>query len=342
MMNRILDSTELHFELDPGHPIRDPSGLYLSLTPSRLLLDSARRMDESKGQPAAPTAQVLPLDEEAVEDFFWQLVQQGIPSDDPVDGDQLNALHDIVRNVMASLAQWLASSTGLVPQPADQGEVMRAALETSGNVHLFGLPQATWNLMVLATSIRSPSLPPPAGLDAVDEFAASLRLWPELTEARRWQRSRAGTLDRLTRRVAIVWARGAAAAAEVLGFDPSAAQLAAHLITVPTDLVLWVLAALPVPHNGIRRTLLTELPRRIGSGLGQLADFPQEFRLVLEGKTPTELGTCLHVSRNLVPSAAVWPMTVPSEESVLEFATPHQLQRAAEAARSAVEGPTKG
>ena len=340
MMNRILDSSELSFELDPGHPIRDPSGLYLSLTPSRLLLDSARRMDESKG-PRTTTnlTQALPLDEDAVEDFFWQLVQQGIPSDDPVDGDQLNALHDIVRNVMASLAQWLASSTGLVPQPADQGEVMSAALETSGTVRLFGLPQATWNLMVLATSIRSPNLPPPIGLDAVEDFAASLRLWPELTEAKRWQRARAGTLDRLTRRVAIVWARGAAAAAEVLGFDPAAAQLAAHLITVPTDLVLWVLAALPVPHNGIRRTLLTELPRRIGAGLGQLADFPEDVRLVLEGKVPSSLGTCLHVSRNLIPSATVWPMTVPNEEAVLEFATPHQLQRAANAARLAVEDP---
>jgi len=339
MLNRILDSSELHFELDPGHPIRDPSGLYLSLTPSRLLLDSARRMDESKRPRTAPPAQALPLDEDEVEDFFWQLVQQGIPSDDPVDGDQLNALHDIVRNVLASLAQWLASSTGLVPQPADQGELMSAALETTGSVRLFGLPQATWNLTVLATSIRSPSLPPPTGLDAVEDFAASLRLWPELPEAKRWNRARAGTLDRLTRRVTIVWARGAAASAEILGFDPATAQLAAHLITVPTDLVLWVLAALPIPHNGIRRTLLTELPRRIGAGLGQLADFPEDVRLVLEGKVPTMLGTCLHVSRNLIPSAAVWPMAVPNEEAVLEFATPLQLQRAANAARLAVEDP---
>ena len=340
MMGRILDSSELRFELDPGHPIRDPSGLYLSLTPSRLLLDSARRVDESKGSSTTSPAHALPLDEDAVEDFFWQLVQQGIPSDDPVDGDQLNALHDIVRNVMASLAQWLASSTGLVPQPEDQGAVMSATLEASGQVRLFGLPQATWNLMVLATSIRSPNLPPPMGLDAVNDFAASLRLWPELTEAKRWQRGRARTLDRLTRRVAIVWARGAAAASEVLGIDPATAQLAAHLITVPTDLVLWVLAALPVPHAGIRRSLLTELPRRIGAGLSQLADFPEDFRLVLNGKVPTKLGACLHVSRNLIPSAAVWPMTVPNEEAVLEFATPHQLQRAAAAAREAVDGPS--
>jgi len=341
MMGRILESTELCFELDPGHPIREPSGLYLSLTPSRLLLDSARRVDESRGPRTTSPAQTLPLDEDAVEEFFWQLVQRGIPSDDPVDGDQLNALHDIVRNVMASLAQWLASSTGLVPQPADQGEVMKAALATSDKVRLFGLPQATWNLMVLSTSIRSPDLPPPPGLDAINEFAASLRLWPELTEAKKWQRARAATLDRLTRRVTIVWARGAGAAAEVLGLDPGAAQLAAHLITVPTDLVLWVLAALPVPHIGIRRTLLTELPRRIGAGLGQLADFPEDFRLVLEGKVPTQLGSCLHVSRNLIPSAAVWPMTVPNEEAVLEFATPHQLQRAAHAARRAVQGPSE-
>jgi Domain of unknown function (DUF4388) len=338
MMGRILDSNELRFELDPGHPIRDPSGLYLSLTPSRLLLDSARRMDESKHVRTTSPSPALPLDEDAVESFFWQLVQQGIPGDDPVDGDQINALHDIIRNVMASLAQWLASSTGLVPQPADHGEIMAASLDTTGQVRLFGLPQATWNLMVLACSIRSGDLQPPERLQQVDDFAASLELWPDLTDAKKWQRGRAGTLDRLTRRVAIVWSRGAAAAADVLGVDPGAAQLAAHLITVPTDLVLWVLAALPVPHHGIRRTLLRELPRRIGAGLGHLADFPEEFRLVLEGKVPSELGACLHVSRSLIPSAAIWPTTMPNDESVLEFATPQQLQRAATAARLAVDG----
>jgi hypothetical protein len=338
MMSRILDAPELRFELDPGHPIRDPSGLYLSLTPSRLLLDSARRVDESRRPRTSSPSPVLPLDEDAVEGFFWQLVQQGIPSDDPVDGDQLNALHDIIRNVMASLAQWLASSTGLVPQPADHGEVMAAALETTGSVRLFGLPHATWNLMVLACSIRSADLPPPGGLDEVDAFAASLDLWPEVTTAKKWQRGRAGTLDRLTRRVAIVWSRGAAAAARVLGVEPSAAELASHLITVPTDLVLWVLAALPVPHHGIRRALLAELPKRIGGGLGHLADFPTDLRRVLDGGEATRLGVCLHVSRSLVPSAAAWPMTVPDEESVLAFATPKDLQRAATEARKAVEG----
>lgn len=342
MMSRILGSSELRFELDPGHPIRDPSGLYLSLTPSRLLLDSARRVDESRSPRGMSPSTTLLLNEDAVEEFFWHLVEHGIPSDDPVGGHQLNALHAIVRNVMASLAQWLASSTGLVPQPVEQGEVMTASLETTGRVRLFGLPQATWNLVVLANTIRSPELTPPMGLGAVEEFADSLGLWTELTDATRWQRERAGNLDRLTRRAAIVWARGSAAAAEVLGVDPEAAGLTAHLVTVPTDLVLWVLAALPVPHNGVRRTLLTELPRRIGAGLARLADFPDQLRRVLDGSSPTALGTCLHVCRSLVPSAAVWPVTVPSEEAVLEFATPLQLQRAANAARQAVEGSAVG
>jgi len=44
------------------------------------------------------------------------------------------------------------------------------------------------------------------------------------------------------------------------------------------------------------------------------------------------------VSRSLIPSAAVWPKTMPNDESVLEFATPQQLQHAATAARLAVEG----
>jgi len=337
MLNRILGSSELRFELDPGHPIRDPSGLYLSLTPSRLLLDSARRLDESKSPRPLSPSPTLPLDEDAVEGFFWHLVQQGIPGDDPVDGDQLHALHDIIRNVMASLAQWLASSTGLVPQPADHGEIMAASVESTGRVQVFGLPQATWNLMVLACSIKSTELVQPTDLGAVEEFAASLELWPELTDATKWERGRAGKLDQLTRRTAILWSRGASAAAEILGVDPGTAQLAAHLITVPTDLVLWVLAALPVPHNGIRRTLLAELPRRIGAGLGHLADFPEDLRLVLEGDATTELGACLHVSRNLVPSAAVWPRTVPNDEAVLSVAAPQTLQRAATAAREAVE-----
>jgi hypothetical protein len=338
MMNRILDAGELRFELDPGHPIRDPSGLYLSLTPSRLLLDCARRLDEARSLgPPSPT-RVLPLDDPAVEDFFWQLVQLGIGSDDPVDGDQLNALHDIIRNVMASLAQWLASSTGLVPQPADSAEVVSAALQTTGTVKVFGLPHAVWNLMVLACSIRSRDLRPPNGIEDLDRFGAALGLWPEIGTARRWQRGRAGALDRLTRRVAIVWARGAEAAARTIGCDPGAAALAAHLVTVPTDLVLWVLAALPVPHQGIRRALLAELPRRIGAGLAGLADFPSPFQKLFEGESVTELGICLHVSRTLVPSSPVWPATVPDDESaLLELVTAEQLQQAVRAAQQAAE-----
>jgi hypothetical protein len=338
MMSRILDASELRFELDPDHPIRDPSGLYLSLTPSRLLLDSARRVDESDRPRSTSPSPVLPLDDEAVEAFFWQMAKQGIPGDDPVDGDQINALHDIIRNVMASLAQWLASSTGLVPQPTDHGEVMNAALETTGQVRLFGLPHPTWNLMVLACSIRSDELTPPKGLGDIEAFSTSLELWPEITGAKKWQRGRAGTLDRLTRRAAIVWARGASAAARELDVDPTTAELAAHLMTVPTDLVLWVLSALPVPHQGIRRSLLAELPRRIGAGLAHLADFPETFRQIFDGTRTSRLGACLHVSRDLIPSAAVWPMTVPNDEAMLSIATTEKLRHAAAAARSAVEG----
>jgi len=338
MMGRILDAPELRFELDPSHPIRDPSGLYLSLTPSRLLLDSARRVDESKRPRTTSPSPILPLDEEAVDALFWQLIRRGIPGDDPVDGERISALHDIIRNVMASLAQWLASSTGLVPQPADHGEVMSASLQTTGAVRLFGLPHATWNLMVLACSIRSDVLPPPAGLGDIDDFAASLDLWNDITGAARWQRERAGTLDRLTRRATIVWSRGAAAAARVLDVNPTAAELAAHLITVPTDLVLWVLSALPVPHRGIRRTLLAELPRRLGAGLAHLADFPRDHCILFEGHEASRLGTCLHVSRNLVPSAAAWPQTIPNDDALLSVASVDELQRAAEAAAAAVEG----
>jgi hypothetical protein len=338
MMNRILDASELRFALDPSHPIPDPSGLYLSLTPSRLLLDSARRKDENNDLGSATSSLGLPLDEESVEGFFWQLVHAGIASDDPVDGDQLTVLHDVIRKVMASLAQWLASSTGLVPQPGDQGEAMAAALKTTGEARLFGLPHAVWNMMVLACSIRSDELSAPRGISGLNRFAASLDLWPEITSAEQLRRASAGALDRLTRRVSVVWARGAEAAAEVIGVEPETAELAAHLLTVPTDLVLWVLATLPVPHHGIRRALLTELPRRIGSGLGQLADFPPELRRLLEGNSLTEVGICLHVSRQFVPSAAAWPVTIPDDETTLfELVPPERLQRAAAAAQEVVE-----
>ena len=338
MMNRIIGAEELRFELDPSHSFSDPSCLYLGLTPSRLMLDAARRMDESGGLGSASPSLALPLDEESVERVFWKLVRDGIPGDDRVDGDQLTILHDVVRKIMASLAQWLASSTGLVPQPADHGEVMAAALKDNGKVEFSGLPHAVWNQMVLACSIRSSALKAPTRLADLDEFASSLNLWPEITSAKELQRGRAGALDRLTRRVAVVWARGAEAAAQVIGVEPGVAELAAHLLTVPTDLVLWVLATLPVPHNGIRRALLTELPHRIGAGLGQLADFPTEFRVLFEAEKLSKVGICLHVSRALVPSAAAWPATVPEDETtMLELVTPRLLQQAATAAQQAVE-----
>jgi hypothetical protein len=339
MTSRILNSSELRFELEPDHAVCDPSGINLSLTPSRLLLDSARRVDESRASEKTTGSRILPLDEEAVEHFFWQLIQAGIPSDDPVDGDQLNALHDIIRNVMASLAQWLTSSTGLVPQPADHAQVLAAAVDASGSVRLHGFPHAAWNQMVLACAVRSADLTPPVRLSDLDRFASSLNLWPEITSSERWQRGGAGRLDRLTRRVSIVWSRGAEAAAEVLGVEPGAAELAAHLITIPTDLVLWVLGALPVPHQGIRRALLNELPRRIGAGLGHLADLPLGMRQVFEGQVVTELGICLHVSRSYLPSSAAWPRTVPDNDTaLLDLVTPLRLQRAATAAHESMVG----
>jgi hypothetical protein len=339
MISRILAADKLRFEFDPDHPVRDPSGLYLNLTPSRLLLDAARRVDELKTAGEMTSSRVLPLDESEVDSFFWQLVPEGIPHDDPVDGDQLSALHNIIKNVMASLAQWLASSTGLVPQPADHGEMMATGVATSGDFRLHGLPHAAWNQMVLACSVRSSTLATPGCLDDLDRFAASLDIWPEITTSQKWQRGRAGKLDRLTRRVSVVWSRCAAAAADVLDVDPGATELAAHLVTVPTDLVLWVLGALPVPHQGIRRAVLTELPRRIGAGLGVLADFPPRFRRLLDVKTTTGLGVCLHLSRGLLPSSAVWPRTVPEgEAALLDLYSADQLQAAALAAREASEG----
>jgi hypothetical protein len=110
-----------------------------------------------------------------------------------------------------------------------------------------------------------------------------------------------------------------------------------HLAVVPTDLVLWVLTTLPVPHRRLRAILLRDLPRRLGLGLAQMADFPDSVRQLFDGEALTRLGTCLHLGREALPSAHVWLATVPEDESLLlKLAAPANLTQAAAAARKAV------
>jgi hypothetical protein len=204
-------------------------------------------------------------------------------------------------------------------------------------VELFGYPHATWNQMVLACSVRSSDRRRPRTLPALEEHAAELDLWVEMTGSEFWRRPLADKLDDLTHRVVVTWSHAAAAAAPHLGVDPATASLAAHLVAVPTDLVLWVLTTLPVPHQRMRQALLHQLPRRVGFGLARLADFPAEICLLLDPQTPTPLGVCLHLGREHLPSASVWPLTVPDENgSLLEIATPAALSVAREAAAEVI------
>ncbi len=83
----------------------------------------------------------------------------------------------------------------------------------------------------------------------------------------------------------------------------------------------------------MRTALLRELPRRIGLGLTHRADFPEPFRRLFDRASVSPLGTCLHLAREVLPSAQVWPETAPEDESLLlSVASPATLTRAAVAA----------
>jgi hypothetical protein len=68
-----------------------------------------------------------------------------------------------------------------------------------------------------------------------------------------------------------------------------------------------------------------------------MADFPHPIRQLFERDSLTRLGTCLHLARGVLPTAQVWPLTVPEDESLLlNLAAPGNLTQAATAARNAI------
>ncbi len=336
--SRVLNAPAVRFQLDPDYPVRQLLGLALRADPHILIMEAARHSDEHHEAGPPEDDAVLPLAGDAFESFFWQLVRSGIPDEERVDGDQLSQLHDLLRDIVGALAQWLTAGSGLVPLPPDQASRIWECSRTGDRVDLVGLPQAVWNQMVLACSIRTPHLDHPETLGDVLDQATELALWDELAASELWLRPQAGRIDALTEEAAASWARSAAAAAPHIGVGPDTARLAVHLVAVPTDLVLWVLATLPVPHRALRRALLRELPRRLGKGLAHVADFPSPFRQLFDHGPATSLGTCLHLGRRALASSQVWPDTVPDDESLLlDVAPPLTLSRAAAAAREAVE-----
>ncbi len=132
--------------------------------------------------------------------------------------------------------------------------------------------------------------------------------------------------------------RGACAAGRELEVDPDAVALAVHLLVVPVDLVLWVLGTVPVPHRTLRRTLVRRLTERLALGLARLADMPEGIRGLFAAADTTPLAIAVHLAREHLPSAHVWPRTVPDDDGILLDAAPAAvLTRAAGAAREAME-----
>jgi hypothetical protein len=191
--------------------------------------------------------------------------------------------------------------------------------------------------MVLNCTIRDEEICETPGLEALEQASSSLDLWTEMTSCEGWQRPAAEQLDRLTSDVASVWARASAAAGELLGVEQQTAILAAHLLTVPTDLVLWVLTTLPVPHRSLRKTILQELPKRLGIELAYQADFPPVIRSLFEGRESSALGAALHIGRRILPSAEVWPKTIAgSDASLVDVVPADDFSKAAGAAKNAI------
>jgi hypothetical protein len=172
----------------------------------------------------------------------------------------------------------------------------------------------------------------------LESRAAEMNMWGDLIGSEYLQRPETGKLDDLVRHVVVTWSRTAAAAAPHLGVNPETASLAVHLVAVPTDLVLWVLTTLPVPHQRLRKALLNHLSRRVGARLAHLADFPTSISSVLDPTVATPLGLALHIGRGCVPAATTWPLTVPSDGlDFPDIASPTTLALAADAARAVAE-----
>lgn len=315
--SRIMAADDVRFVLDPDYPVRQLLGLTLHVDPNSLVLEAARRSDENGRELAADEAFPTDFYGEAFETFFWELIREGISDDDRVDGEEMVRIQHLIRDILGVLADWLATSPGLVPVPARQAAAVSNQLQVMGRVALDGLPHAAWNQMVLACSIREPGVSPPETLKELAVSAADLDLWSEMLGDSKWQRPEATRIDDLVENAAATWSETATAAASHIGVPADTVRLAVNLVTVPTDLVLWVLSTLPVSHRRLKYTLVRELPRRLGKSLAHMADFPPAFRQLFDGSAVTHLGACLHLGRGVLPTSHVWPATMPGDERLL-------------------------
>ncbi len=332
--SRILGLQKVRFRFEPEYPVLDILGISLDVEPSQLLMEGARRSDEDETPLVTDESYELDVVGEVFENLFWEVARDGISGEEFLTGKQMSDLHDVTRDIVSTLTQWLCSSPGLVPLPSGQIDELADCHDQGQPISLFGLPHVVWNQMVLACSVRHEGWQGPKTLGQLEEIADDLDLWREMTESEMLQRPDAGKLDAVIGHAVTIWSRASAAAAPHLGLDPEKASMAVHLVTVPTDLVLWVLTTLPVPQQGLRKALLSHLSRRVGARLAYLVDFPIEIREILDLRAPTALGACLHFGRECLASAATWPPTVPDAgEALLEVASAEVLGAAADAAR---------
>jgi hypothetical protein len=336
VVSRSLNHEELEFRFDEAYPVRDLMGVSLNVEPNSLLMEAARRLDEHDESSEESAAAVLPFEGRAFETLFWELVAEGVPESEPMAGSELARVAETIRLVVRTLAQWLDSSPGLVPLPESQADAIAAAADAGEPVSLTGRPQSVWNQAVFATSVHGADIVVPETLAALEEAAANLNLWNAMAFGDTWRRPAVPRLDALSSSTAETWSHAAAAAAKVIGCDPGTARLAAHLVVVPTDLVLWALSSLQVSHHGLRAALLDQLPRRLGTGLARRAVFPDSMTSLFTGREPTPLAVALDLARETLPGASVWLATGPEDPAdLVERFEASRLTAASEAARSA-------
>lgn len=331
--SNVVAMSRSDFVFDPTYPVRDLLGVDLDLDAQALVIEAARRHDEidASGGEEQP---ILPVSGDAFETFFWEVIRTGIPPAEPVDGEQLVRLRELLGGILTALGQWVTTSTGLVPVPGPQADGLAGPTPPAT---LRGRPHAVWNHLALHCGVREPGTAAPvADLAAVDRVADGLGLFDEMAASERWRRAPSPRLDELTTTVVDLWCRGAEAAAPHVGLEPARAALAVHLVVVPSDIVLWVLSHLPVDHHRLRQALLGRLPRRLGAGLARLAIFDPEIVDLLEAPRASPLGIALHLGRLMVPSAPAWIETaLTDDDGILLGASPDRVTRASKASREA-------
>ncbi len=332
---RILFGGPAEFHFDPDYPVPGPPALTLDLGPQTLLLEAARRTDESPGWIEPPAGEPLPFTGEAFEGLFWQILEQAFPAPVELDGPALARLHRLVRDVTGTLAQWLSRSPGLVPVPLEQLETIHTALSEDRIPDLTGRPHLAWNILALASALPSDGGDDTVTLDGLAAFATGHDLWFEIASADRLKRPSKPRIDQAITSLSAVLARASRAAAAPLGAEADRTALAAHLLTVPSDLFLYVLATVPVPVEPIRRTLLEQLPRRLGHGLAARAGFPRSMAPLFGAGELNPIAAAVHVARESVPQGALLPQIARDPEAVFALAGPDAAAAAVRAARDA-------